>query len=247
MAAIGVCSICAPWYIGRIIFRKYDFCGRAMVGQSAWVCDEVLCLVTTEATRSSGHHYMHKACGGMAALRSTFWHFDTVLHLIAALVLLQQYAWSIRPIHSLGSLAVTLGWFGGLFYDHKVWDMEAVRGGHLRLRQWGSTSLWEPVKMAQIYMFKNTFIAEDGAWEAAVPGFASIIVVAHVLLAVVASLPNAGDIFFALGLGPYVSTQSLFYFGGYCFLGAGVSVTIGGVQLARSILSDAEDKASKSD
>jgi hypothetical protein len=90
MAVIGICSICAPWYIGRIFFRKYDFCRRAMIGQSAWVCDEILCF--------KGRHYMHKVRGGIPALRSTFWHFDTVLHLLAALLLLQQYAWSIRPI-----------------------------------------------------------------------------------------------------------------------------------------------------
>lgn len=214
MACTGVCSICAPWYIGRVIYSKYDFCERAMIGQSAWACDEILCL--------GGRFYMHKICPW--PLRLTFYHFDTVLHLLAALVLLQQYGSAIRPIHALASVVVTAGWFFTLFLDHKVFDWTAFRQGRLRMVQWGSSSLWEPRKVAQIYMFENKFLEQDHAWENAVPGFASIIVISHIVMAIVAALPNAGEIFFTCGLGHYVSTQSLTYCAVYCVCGAVASV-----------------------
>lgn len=206
MTCIGVCSIMSPWYIGRFIFRREDFCNRAMIGLSAWACDDMLGL--------KGRFYLHKV--EMWTLRLTFWHFDTVLHLLSGMALLQLYASSIRPVHVLGSFAFTGLWFGSLFYDHKVFDWDAVRGGRLKLLQWGSSSLWEPVKVAQIYMFKNDHIEQDRAFEDAVPGFAALIIGAHVMMAIVAALPNSGSIFFTCSFGEIVSTQSLLYVGCYC-------------------------------
>lgn len=233
MACIGVCSVGVPWYIGRIIYQRHDFCKRAMIGQSAWVCQEIFCLPE--------RHLLHNH--DLSALRVCFWHFDIVLHLLAAWGLLQEYAFSIKPVHVLGSLIITLFWFFTLFLHHNVLHVEAARALRFRMVPWGSSTLWQPSKVAQIYMFDNKHIDADTAWVDSVPGFAAIILLSHIVMAIVAALPSGGQMFFAFGLGYYVSVQSLIYFGCYCFFGAISCLGIGVSIVFRSVLSDTQAKA----
>merc|ERR1719409_1941374 len=117
----------------------------------------------------------------MWPLRFTFYQFDTVLHLLAAMVLLQHCAFEIRPVHVLGSWLFTLFWFGGLFYQHNEMDCEAARRGRLRLKEWGQSSIWEPLKLARIYMIKNRHIEEDNAFDDSIVGVAKISLVTHIV------------------------------------------------------------------
>ena len=87
MACVGIGAVCAPWYVGRTIFWKQDFAGRAMIGLSHWATDEL-----TIPLRLRGW-YMHER--SMGYMRTCFLLADTALHAVPAALLLQHCAFFV--------------------------------------------------------------------------------------------------------------------------------------------------------
>jgi len=216
---VGICSVCAPWYVGRCIYPNADFPERAIVGCSAWACEELLCLKGL---------YMHKI--GPMWTRICFWHLDTALHLLAAWMLLQHCAHSIHPLHVVGSAAITIFWGCTVSLHHKIVDWQAVRCGRFQLLRWGSSSFFEPMKIAYIYQFKNKHVPQDTSFEDAVTGILSIIFLSHLFMGVVSALPRAGQMFFRLSLGEFVSLHTLAILTAYCSV---IGVAAGAVGVAK--------------
>jgi len=201
MACMGVGSICAPWYIGRVLFQRYDFPKRAMIGLSAWGSDELLIPLGMPGW------YMHELC--LNWMRLCFFLLDTALHLIPSAMLLQHSAWAIRPAHVLYSGLLTLLWGCSLSLWYVVIDWELLWKGRLVFKRWGQCSLYEPAKVGYIYQFENSLIPQDRAFVKCCPGFLLIILISSLLTAFIAALPGAGEVFFVLGGGYFISEQAL--------------------------------------
>lgn len=212
MAVMGLTSISMPWYVGRAVFRQHNFPGRALVGLGAWLAEEVgVC---------PGYR-IYDLHGNWAYI--SFLFFDTALHILPALLMLQDCAWTITSMSVVYSILWTTAWGVTMSLHHNVVDYEALLAGRLRYKSWGRRSLYEPRKVGEIYRFENPFIEDDGAFRTAMPGFLLIIILSHIAVAAVASVPGSGGVFFALGGGHFVSTRSLLLAMGACAAGGSMS------------------------
>lgn len=200
MACMGTCCICAPWYIGRIVFWHHDYPTRAMFGLSGWCSDSLL--------GSRGTGYVHTSA--LNWLRVTFWQMDAATHVLPACILLQQCAKLIRPVHVVAAFLLTLAWCVTLSLHHVVVDWEAVHRGRLVLRRWGGCSLYEPDKVAQIYAFDNRYISSDAvSFSQSMPGFLFIGILSCLVALIIAALPASAECFFALGGGAWAELPQL--------------------------------------
>mmetsp|Transcript_127466 Transcript_127466/g.396801 ORF Transcript_127466/g.396801 Transcript_127466/m.396801 type:complete len:458 (+) Transcript_127466:56-1429(+) len=201
MACTGVGFICAPWYVGRTVFWKYDFPGRAIIGLSTWLSDEAM------APWGKSGWYLHDFCLGW--IRVSFAQMDTALHFVPAVMLLQHCAWTIRPIHVVYSCLLTMLWGFTLSLRYIVIDWEVFWEGRLMWKHWGCSSLYEPHKIGHIYQFENRIVPQDDAFLKCCPGFLLIMGLSSAAMAALTTFPWAGELFFTLGCGYLFSIKSM--------------------------------------
>lgn len=215
MAVVGICSINAPYHIGFHVLSP-DLLRRTIYGMSGWIWRDMCGLESEVIVQLWEKH--------SPALKATCFFIDHALHTLPALVILQGYAHSIRSSHVLWSIVVTGLWFVTVSLKHNVVDWQFLVGQwRFRLMKWGESSFWEPRKVAQIYQMINPYVEQDEYFMECVPILAKVTAVAHIVTLFVTLLPNAGTIFFAIGLGHFVSTN-LILKAIPCFVGCGFSI-----------------------
>lgn len=209
-AVMGVVSICAPWYLARVIYIRYDYPHRALCGLSKWASDELFGPFNMRGW------YLHEA--SLFKARFAFWLLDTSLHVLPTLYFLQKAAAMIRPVHVGGSCVVTAAWGITLSMHYNIIDWNKLWNGRFSLYRWGGRSPYEPQKVAHIYQFTNP-IYPDNSFDDSFTGFVVIMLVSHATVAWIAMQTWSAEAFSTLGGAHLISMKSLCIAIGLCFSG----------------------------
>jgi len=197
-ACMGFANICAPWYIGRIVFWKANFSVRAIYGLSHWATTDCVPFLCGFSVADIAYNWMYWGFIGV----------DQVLHALPTLMLLQHCAETITPECAIASFLITVCWLVTVSLKHRVVDWKRFHQGFLKYIPFGDSSCFEPHAVAQLYLFENP-LYRDTLFMESVPGWSALFILSNIVMLTVTLLPNSASIIFHMGGGSLVPIDRL--------------------------------------